>query len=964
MHRRRRRSFAAARPILAAAAACVAPLAHLAPPTLAQTDADARPIPDQSGLLRGVLPNGVSYRVLRHDVPPAEATVWLRVDAGTLNESDDGRGAATFVEHMAWSGSENFPQESVTDYLSQINLPKYPPANSLTGYEQTVYTFPIPTADLDAIGDALTLLSEIAFNLTLSDEAFRSAESRLRFEINQPRPPALAIRDDIFADLFPGSRFSDRTPTLTNEQIDALTPDAVRDFYRRAYHPARVTVIVVADADPESVAQRIAEVFRTPDRGEAPPQPDPGVELPTEERAVVVTDPRVSVVSFSLLHLTEPDPPTLDTRLARVVQARNVAVAAFNDRFQARFEPEPGSERPWATGGVGRTEMFDIFAQNAAGVEAPVDRWREAAGVLFAELARALEDGFSQNEIDLVAQRMAESARTAAQRAGEQNAIRIITSLNQADLQSEPYPSARQRVEYLEPILEAVTAEEANAALRDIFDHEHPMFLLVGPQSLEGVVGEEQILSLGRRLLDAGADAETFITELLAPPRDTLLPNRPEPGDVAERTVHDEHAVTSAWLDNGVRVHVKPAPDASAERVDLAFTVAGGALPEESATRGRAEAAVAAWVRPAGAGLSHLHIQQLLDGTRISVSGFPGRDALTLRLTAPPEQLEQAFALAHLLLTEPTIETETWNVWKAGELRAAERRRSDPSALASAAFTTLMAPGDPRFEQLTTEQVERLDHTDVQAWLRDALDDAPIEAALVGDVAPDRALGLAARYLGSLPDRPRIGPDAFDDLRPTDHAQGPLTVTETLRQPTGRATIQLGYFAPPPADERTVDLLNLAAHTLTNRLNRALNDLPLDRGGGFQYIGSDAFPAASTFVATYTADPASVEQAREQLVASMARFAAEGFAEPGALQTAQAGLAELSARRRNAGGYWIQTLADLTYRGKSLDHAADPRRFMDYTAEEVRAAAEQTFTEDNYFELIILPDTTPAPDNR
>ena len=83
-------------PLLAIALACIV----LAPEARAQADA---PLPFDSTVLRGRLPNGLRYLVRRNTLPENRAELRLVVDAGSILENDDQLGLAHFVEHMAFN---------------------------------------------------------------------------------------------------------------------------------------------------------------------------------------------------------------------------------------------------------------------------------------------------------------------------------------------------------------------------------------------------------------------------------------------------------------------------------------------------------------------------------------------------------------------------------------------------------------------------------------------------------------------------------------------------------------------------------------------------------------------------------------------------------------------------------------------------------------------------------------------
>ena len=58
----------------------------------------------------GSLPNGMRYAIHRQAIPPGQASLRLRFDAGSLMETDAQQGLAHFLEHMAFNGSKNVPE--------------------------------------------------------------------------------------------------------------------------------------------------------------------------------------------------------------------------------------------------------------------------------------------------------------------------------------------------------------------------------------------------------------------------------------------------------------------------------------------------------------------------------------------------------------------------------------------------------------------------------------------------------------------------------------------------------------------------------------------------------------------------------------------------------------------------------------------------------------------------------------
>ena len=61
----------------------------------------------------GQLPNGMNYWIRPHNVPKGKVTLMLHISSGSLQEEENQRGLAHFLEHMAFNGSKNFPAGEV-----------------------------------------------------------------------------------------------------------------------------------------------------------------------------------------------------------------------------------------------------------------------------------------------------------------------------------------------------------------------------------------------------------------------------------------------------------------------------------------------------------------------------------------------------------------------------------------------------------------------------------------------------------------------------------------------------------------------------------------------------------------------------------------------------------------------------------------------------------------------------------
>ena len=94
----------------------------------------ASDLPVDSAITYGELPNGLRYAVRQNDTPTKTASLLMRIDTGSINETDETRGLAHFLEHMAFNGSENIPEGEMTKRLERFGLAFGADTNASTSF--------------------------------------------------------------------------------------------------------------------------------------------------------------------------------------------------------------------------------------------------------------------------------------------------------------------------------------------------------------------------------------------------------------------------------------------------------------------------------------------------------------------------------------------------------------------------------------------------------------------------------------------------------------------------------------------------------------------------------------------------------------------------------------------------------------------------------------------------------------
>ncbi len=177
--------------------------------------------------------------------PTAVHMVWLRV--GSMDEVDGTSGVAHVLEHMMFKGSKKLPPGEFSRRVAALGGQE----NAFTSRDYTGYYQQIPASRL---ADVMRLEADRFAHNQWPDAEFAKEievvkeERRMRTE-DQPRA---ALIEQLYASTFIASPY--RRPVVGwMSDLDAMTPDDVREFHRRWYVPQNAVVVVAGDVEPAQV---------------------------------------------------------------------------------------------------------------------------------------------------------------------------------------------------------------------------------------------------------------------------------------------------------------------------------------------------------------------------------------------------------------------------------------------------------------------------------------------------------------------------------------------------------------------------------------------------------------------------------------------------------------------------------------------------------------------------------------
>ena len=115
----------------------------------------------------GQLPNGFRYALMENRTPRDRVSIHLNVMSGSLNENDDQKGVAHFLEHMLFNGSTHFKPGELVKYFQSIGMQFGADANAYTGFDETVYLVLLPEGDEKNLSEGLLVMRDYADGASL-----------------------------------------------------------------------------------------------------------------------------------------------------------------------------------------------------------------------------------------------------------------------------------------------------------------------------------------------------------------------------------------------------------------------------------------------------------------------------------------------------------------------------------------------------------------------------------------------------------------------------------------------------------------------------------------------------------------------------------------------------------------------------------------------------------------------------
>ena len=777
----------------------------------------ASDLPFDPNIEYGRLPNGLRYAVRHNDTPTKTATLLMRIDTGSLNEADETRGLAHFLEHMAFNGSENIPENEMTKRLERFGLAFGADTNASTSFDETIYQLELPEVSDELFEETMMIMRETASRLTLAPDAIERERGIILAEKRARNSPSFQSFLDSLEFYLGQTIIPQRLPIGTEETINSVTAEQFEAFYRGYYRPENTFITLVGDFETSYAIEKIEKHFGDwTAQGPAKPQYEIKPFQNEEPRFHYYTNPEIQTsVSLSVVSPYEAELDTADNRFDGIIEG--LGNAMLNRRF-GKISRSGGAK--FISASAGKTSLYEAADISSLSVSAEADTWELALAQAEQALRQALEFGFTQAELDeqLANYRkgLEVSVQTSQTRRTSGLARGIMAGFGRDYVITTPQSTFERYVAREGEITLEKVEESFRQAWKDLADK--PQIYLATPAIIDDAQIKLKQAYENSRNVKVAPRAEDVVTEF-------AYTDFGPAGKVRKRGEIEDIGITTVEFENNVRLNIKKT-DYEKNVIRLQANMGAGTLsfPDDRGFGSYMQTIL---------GLSGLgahtvdDIATIMAGKSVSARTGFGAEYMSISGATVPENLDDQLNLMTAYVTAQAYREAPIAQWEKSVRSFYPTLDSTPGGVAGRDIPALIRSGNPRYLYPSEAELLNVDLDKIRNWMENHVQNSAIEVSVVGDVDIEQIITAVGRTFGALPKRANKFTKIPDNAQvrqitfPKGRAQ-PFKLTHSGDVET--ALLRIYWPAPDGEDVMTRRHMSMLSQLMRLRLTEELRE--------------------------------------------------------------------------------------------------------------------------------------------
>ena len=916
---------------------------------------NAQNLPYDPDLRHGKLKNGLTYFIQKSTNPQGKASFFLPQKVGSMQENDNQKGLAHFLEHMAFSSTKHFP-ENVTSALEKRGVTFGRNINAYTSYDQTVYYLTdVPVADDYAglIDTCMLILHDWCGYISLRDEDIDKERKVIKEEWRTRDGAGYRISTKQIKDIFAGSKYEDRSPIGDMDVVENFKYEELRDYYRRWYRPDLQGIIIVGDIDVDEVEKKVTKLFSTL---EMPKNPEMRIYHPVPDNdepiISIITDKEATNISVSIYNKSDIIP--FDKRNTKeFLLLHHLSTMAGSILSSRLSEIQQKPEAPFSYAYSAYSGFSVAMTKNAFTIAAGCKEGRveDVFRVLEEEKERIRRFGFTESEIERAKTNLLKGYENRNNNRSTQTTGGYVDVILHNFLISGPITGVEFEYNLLkDELIPQMTVEVFNEWAKKYITDKNIVVTLSGPEK-EGIVypQPQEIIKI---MSDAKkADLKPYEDKV---PEGNLISNLPAPGKVVKETKHDKYDLVEWTLSNDMRVTFKKT-DFVADGIQMSASSYGGTSHfEDNEIFNAGMAANIAGIGGWG-DFSSIDMDKMLTGKSVRVGSSISAQTQTMSGSSSIADLETMFQLIYLRFTAPRKDTEMFNTLIDRLKNQLLNQEANPNTTLSDSINYAMYGDNPRVFRIKAKDLDKLDYDRMLEIYRQCFSNpGSFVMQFTGSINEDSLRAYSEKYLACLPSGNK---DIMYVDRNSEIRKGKYVNKFTKKGETPKASSYIMYSGTM----EYIDTVSYSVQILNGVLSEVLRrSLRGEEGGTYgarsNYNIARIPKGQTTLTVSFDTDPQRIDEMNGIVFRELEKLANEGPAQEDFDKSRQSLLKNFETYQR-LNGYWNAVLNSYYFLNEDENGSVDYQgQFMMVTKDRVKQLVKGLLDQGNCIEVVMITE--------
>ena len=720
---------------------------------------DSTLIPIDSTIRIGHLQNGLTYYIKYNNWPENRACFYLAQRIGSLQEEDNQRGLAHFLEHMCFNGSEHFSGNGIDRFFESLGANDG--VNAYTSIEETVYNIDDIPTDIgqERLDSCLLILYDWANGLTLDSIEIEKERGIIQEEWRYRRSALSRIYERQLPHLYPDSKYGYRYPIGLMDIVTNFKHQELKDYYERWYNPENQCIIVVGDVNVDETEEKIKYLFSS-----ITPKDQSGKvvqeEVTNHNGVIYSIDYDKELQENSVFLVFKHKPYTPEQRKYVSYWADTNKTKAALDMLNIRFSDEAlKPDCSYISAYVDDDDYFLSSTKAAFQISCETKDGMQTRALTDAltECRRAVDFGFTEEEYQRYQSEQISLLDNQLMTADKRKSSSLAQEYYNNYLYGTDIASMEDYVTIMKQIVRSTTLNEVNRRMKELLPEDNDN-MVIGCWNIEkdntNYLTEKEL----EEALIAGRQTKTTpYVDILKGAK--LLSELPQKGSIVKEEINTDLEYTRLTLSNGAIVLLKHTDIDKSQILFKAYGKGGWTL------YGEKDDPNILMLDNIPFGNNHLttsQVEKLLAGKRVHLSRGISQRQFTFTGSANPVDLETLMQMIYADFTNVTVDTAAYQKAIKDMTIYLRNRLTDPeSAFSDSVFVTSNGH-HPRFSLLTEEDLKKVSNDRILSIIQDQTSTARNYTFIfVGNYNKYTIRPLIEQYLASLPNHQEIPEGPF-----------------------------------------------------------------------------------------------------------------------------------------------------------------------------------------------------------